>query len=89
MKILLAFLLSASASGDFGGPTCGKLKFRYGDVVEIINKDSFFYKCQGTVEARSVDCLYFVANICNGAEQDHFVDSDLKLLNKRGTINEL
>lgn len=86
MKFFISFLISISAhamASDFGGTEkCGPLKFKYNDLVRVIDPSSFYEECEGHVSARSADCSYYVIQLCDDVAS-HFDPSQLKLIKKR------
>lgn len=85
LLILISFPAFAAMASDFGGvPKCGPLKFKYNDVVKVVDDAAFYAECEGYVTARSSDCTYYVTRLC-GEIASHFDESQLKLLKKRTT----
>lgn len=70
-------------ASDFGGVAeCGPLKFKYRDLVKVIDKDNFYADCEGYVSARSADCSYYVIDLCKRTA-GHFEPNQLKVIKKR------
>jgi hypothetical protein len=56
--------------------------FYYGDVVRVIDKNSLYLGCEGTVDSVDKECQFGITGLC-GTESQYFSANQLKLLHHR------
>jgi hypothetical protein len=82
MKYALFLTLICSTSFAMQ-KTCLTPKIKYLTKVEVIDEKSFFSGCKGEVIEYTIECKYYVDDLCNGAAGQYFDEKDLKIISNR------